>query len=83
MFNFVRRNFITGFFVTVPLVISVAALVWIFRLIDGLVGPIYERGCRGRFPGLGLLTTALVVLLVGTSRPTSSASGCCSGPRAT
>ena len=39
MFNWVRRNFIAGFFVTVPLVISVAALVWIFRLIDGLVGP--------------------------------------------
>lgn len=67
MFNWVRRNFIAGFFVTVPLVISVAALVWIFRLVDGLVGPIYEAWLPGRIiPGLGLLTTALVVLLVGT-----------------
>ena len=31
-----RRSFITGFFVTVPLIISVAALVWIFRVIDGV-----------------------------------------------
>jgi uncharacterized membrane protein len=61
-----RRWFVTGFFVTVPLVISVAALVWIFRLIDGLVGPIYEAWLPWRIPGLGLLTTALVVLLVGT-----------------
>jgi len=64
--NWIRRNFIAGFFVTVPLVISVAALVWIFRLIDGLVGPIYEAWLPWRIPGLGLLTTALVVLLVGT-----------------
>ncbi len=66
MLNWIRRNFIAGFFVTVPLVISVAALVWIFRLIDGLVGPIYEAWLPWRIPGLGLLTTALVVLLVGT-----------------
>ena len=54
MFNWVRRNFIAGFFVTVPLVISVAALVWIFRLIDGLVGPIYEAWLPGpHHPGPG------------------------------
>lgn len=66
MFQWVRRNFIAGFFVTVPLVISVAALVWIFRLIDGLVGPLFERWLPVQVPGLGILTTALVVLLVGT-----------------
>ena len=66
MLNWIRRNFIAGFFVTVPLVISVAALVWIFRLIDGLVGPVYEAWLPARVPGLGILTTALVVLLVGT-----------------
>jgi uncharacterized membrane protein len=66
MFQWVRRNFIAGFFVTVPLVISVAALVWIFRLIDGLVGPLFDRWLPWQVPGLGILTTALVVLLVGT-----------------
>ncbi len=65
MLNWVRRNFIAGFFVTVPLVISVAALVWIFRFIDGLVRPVYDAWLPWQVPGLGLLTTALVVLLVG------------------
>jgi len=65
MFQWVRRHFIAGFFVTVPLVISVAALVWIFRLIDGLVGPMFDRWLPWQVPGLGILTTALVVLLVG------------------
>ena len=66
MLQWVRRNFIAGFFVTVPLVISVAALIWIFRVIDNLVGPIYDAWLPWPIPGLGFLTTALVVLLVGT-----------------
>lgn len=72
--QWVRRSFITGFFVTVPLVISVFAFVWIFRLIDGFVGPFYAASLQRlspdgaaavHIPGLGILTTALLVLLVG------------------
>ena len=63
--NWIRRSFITGFFVTVPLVISVFALVWIFRLIDGFVGPLYAGWFARDIPGLGILTTALLVLFVG------------------
>jgi uncharacterized membrane protein len=65
MIQWLRRSFIAGFFVTVPLVISVAAFIWIFRLIDGFVGPFYEAWIGRNVPGLGILTTALVVLLVG------------------
>lgn len=63
--QWLRRSFIAGFFVTVPLVISVAAFVWIFRLIDGFVGPFYAAWLNRNVPGLGILTTALLVLLVG------------------
>ncbi len=66
MLNTLRRNFITGFFVTVPLVISVLAVVSIFRFIDGVVGPYYAFWLGRPVPGLGILTTALVVLLVGS-----------------
>lgn len=71
MFQWIRRSFIAGFFVTVPLVISVAAFVWIFRLIDGFVGPFYDEWLKRmnvgitHAPGLGILTTAVFVLLVG------------------
>jgi uncharacterized membrane protein len=65
MFQWIRRRFIAGFFVTVPLVISVAAIVWIFRVIDGFIEPFYAARLGGHVPGLGLLTTAAVVLLVG------------------
>jgi uncharacterized membrane protein len=63
--QWLRRSFIAGFFVTVPLVISIAAFVWIFRLIDGFVGPFYAAWLNRNVPGLGILTTALLVLLVG------------------
>jgi uncharacterized membrane protein len=65
MIQWLRRRFLAGFFVTVPLVISVAAFVWIFRLIDGFVGPWYAAWLGRELPGLGILTTALLVLLVG------------------
>jgi uncharacterized membrane protein len=60
-----RRYFVTGFFVTVPLVISVAALLWIFDVVDGVMGPLYARALGRKVPGLGLLTTVLLVLLAG------------------
>jgi uncharacterized membrane protein len=65
MLQWIRGRFVAGFFVTVPLVISVAAFIWIFRLIDGFVGPFYAAWLKRDVPGLGILTTALFVLFVG------------------
>jgi uncharacterized membrane protein len=63
--QWLRRNFITGFFVTVPLFISVAALVWIFNIVDGFTTPFYDRLLGRRIPGLGTLTTAAAIVFVG------------------
>jgi uncharacterized membrane protein len=63
--GWLRRSFITGFFVTVPLFITVAALVWLFNVVDGLTTPLYDRLIGRRIPGLGTLTTALVIVMVG------------------
>jgi len=60
-----RRRFVAGFFVSVPLIVSVVALVWVFQLIDSLTRPAYERMLGRQVPGLGLLTTIGFVLLVG------------------
>lgn len=62
-----RRRFVTGFFVAVPLIVSVAALLWAFDLIDSITGPLYARWLGRHLPGLGLLTTALFLLLVGVA----------------
>lgn len=60
-----RRSFIAGFFVTVPLFISVAAFIWIFNVVDGLTTPLYDRLLGRRIPGLGIVTTAVAIMLVG------------------
>ena len=68
--QWLRRSFIAGFFVTVPLFISVAAFIWIFNVVDGLTSPFYDRLIEQRFPGLripglGIATTIVVIILVG------------------
>ena len=63
--QWLRRRFLTGLLVTVPLVISVAALVWIFRVIDGFTRPLYAQLLGRDVPGLGILTMAVFVMLVG------------------
>ena len=63
--QWLRRSFIAGFFVTVPLFISVAAFIWIFGIVDGLTTPFYDRLLGRRIPGLGTVTTAVAILLVG------------------
>jgi uncharacterized membrane protein len=65
MWLWLRRRFLTGFFVTVPLFISIAALIWIFGIVDGLTTPLYDQVLGRRIPGLGTLTTAIAILMVG------------------
>ena len=70
MIQWLRRRFVTGFFVLVPLVVSIFALVWIFRVVDGFTAPLYEHYFaqyhKTTVPsGLGILTTAVLILVVG------------------
>src|SRR5690349_6229563 len=65
MLQWLRRSFIAGFFVTVPLFITVIAFVWLFGIVDGLTSPFYERLLGRHVPGLGIITTAVGVLAVG------------------
>jgi len=65
--GWLRRSFVAGFFVTVPLFISVAALIWIFNVVDGATTPLYDRLLGRRIPGLGTLSTALAIVIVGAT----------------
>jgi uncharacterized membrane protein len=74
MMPWLRSRLLTGFFVMVPLVVSVAALVWIFGIIVSFTAPLAERvlgeNAAGwgeiAVAGLGILVTLLVVLAVGS-----------------
>lgn len=60
-----RRRFVTGLFVAVPLLVSVSALAWIFGIIDGFTAPVSERILGRRVPGLGILIMVALVLGIG------------------
>ena len=66
-----KNTFLTGLFVIVPLVVSVALLIWFFQLVDDLFSPIVGGIVRafdpeiGHIPGTGILTGLVIILVVG------------------
>lgn len=73
MIAWLRRRLLAGFFVSVPLIISVAAMVWIFGIILDLTTPV-AAGVLGEEPdalqrllvaGIGILGTLLVIVALG------------------
>ncbi len=75
MWQWLRRRFVAGLFVTVPLVVSVVTIVWVFRWVDGMTSGLGQRvlgtpGPDQTPPGiavsaLGILATAAIVLAAG------------------
>ncbi len=61
----VRNLFLGGLVVVVPIVLTVKALVWLFRFVDGLAQPLTEAVLGRTLPGIGFVTTVAVVLLAG------------------
>jgi uncharacterized membrane protein len=60
-----KLRFIAGFFVTVP-VVATGWLLWLFWSgIDDIFGPMYQRMFGRPVPGLGFLTAAGLILVVG------------------
>jgi len=66
-----QTTFLTGLFVIVPLVVSVALLVWFFQKLDSLFSPLIGGVVRmiqpdiAHIPGTGILTGLVIILLVG------------------
>jgi uncharacterized membrane protein len=63
--SWLRRSLLTGFFLTVPLFISVFALVWIFGIIESFTAPLASRLLGREVAGLGILITLIFMLAVG------------------
>jgi uncharacterized membrane protein len=65
MWIWLRRTFVTGFFVVVPLVVSAVAIVWLFRWADGLTSGWEQRLGIEHIPGLGIAFTGAIVFGAG------------------
>lgn len=61
----IRQTFLAGLLALVPATLTVAVLVWLFRWLDGLLGPALTQLTGRQIPGLGLLATVILVFLLG------------------
>jgi uncharacterized membrane protein len=61
----IRAKFLAGIIVTVPAIVTYLALRFLFNAIDDILGPILGRVLGRDIPGLGLVATALLVLIMG------------------
>ena len=63
--SWLRRRFLTGLVVTVPMLITVVTLWWLFRFVDGVARPLAIYVLGYEVPGLGVLITTAFILLAG------------------
>jgi len=63
--NFLKKNFITGLLVLVPLGVTIFVLKGLLGWIDNILGDLPGYVIGHRFPGLGIITLILFILLVG------------------
>jgi len=61
----VKKTFIAGLVVVVPIVITIFALFWLFSLLDGFLSPLIYELIGREIPGLGILTEVIIIFLVG------------------
>lgn len=60
-----RRVLLAGLVVLVPAALTVAVLLWLFRTLDGVLGPAINQLTGRQIPGLGLAATLAVVFVLG------------------
>jgi len=65
-----RRMLIAGLLILAPAALTIYVLIALFRLMDGFFGPLVDRALSvyipdAHVPGLGLVMTLLVVLVLG------------------
>jgi uncharacterized membrane protein len=60
-----RHKFVAGLIILVPIVLTVKGLWWLFSYVDGLAQPLAVSVVGRPIPGLGFVTTVLLVFLAG------------------
>ncbi len=63
--DIIRRQFLSGVLVVVPLILTYVVLRFLFEAVDGILLPVVEKVLGYNVPGLGIITTLLIILLTG------------------
>ena len=61
----IRNLFLTGLAVILPAIITIWALIWLFKLVDGILGSIIYPIIGQQIWGLGFVSTFLLIIGMG------------------
>lgn len=61
----IRHIMFAGLLLLVPAALTAAVVVWLFRSMDGMLGPVIAQLTGRQIPGLGLLATLGMIFLLG------------------
>lgn len=62
----IKKKMLAGLFVTFPLVLSILAVVWLFKMLDGILGGEIYNLLGRQYTGLGFILSLLIVYASGT-----------------
>ena len=60
-----KRQFVAGILIVIPLAASVLVLIWVFNSIDNILQPVIRAVLGRTIPGVGFGITILLIYLVG------------------
>jgi uncharacterized membrane protein len=63
--DIIRRQFLAGVLVVVPLIVTYVVLRFLFQAVDGILSPLITKLLGHDIPGLGIVATILIIFLVG------------------
>ena len=60
-----KRRFLAGLLISIPAVITFLVIWWFFKFVDGLLEPLYYKILGYHVPGLGFISTIVLIFIVG------------------
>jgi uncharacterized membrane protein len=60
-----KRRFLAGLLISIPAIITFLVIWWFFKFVDGLLEPFYYKMLGYHVPGLGFISTILLIFIVG------------------
>lgn len=61
----VKRAFLTGFIIFLPIAITIFVLDWLFITLDSILGSVIRDWFNISIPGVGILATVILILIIG------------------
>lgn len=60
-----KRRFFAGLIISIPAIITILVIVWFFKFVDGLLGPLLDNILGYHVAGLGFISAIVIVFIVG------------------